>query len=63
MGLRRLAGGCDDKDSCPGIWEDDRYPGDVIIVGVDLDPAPVRLGPGERAVRLERGIVDNAGLV
>lgn len=60
MGLRRLAGGCDDGDTCPGIWLDDQQPDEMIVVGLDLNPSPVLLGPGERAVKLRRETVREA---
>jgi len=52
MTLRRLATECKDADICPGVWDDDQRPTDVIVVGDVLDPSPVPLGDGEMAVRL-----------
>lgn len=63
MGLRRLAGVCDDGDTCPGIWVDDQHPDELIVIGIDLDPSPVLLGPGERAVQLRREIVRDGARV
>jgi hypothetical protein len=60
MGLRRLSGQCEDIETCPGVWEADQYPDDVIVVGELLEPSPVPLGPGEGAVRLSRHVVCDA---
>ncbi|MGH3684575.1 MAG: hypothetical protein ACRDRU_23380 [Pseudonocardiaceae bacterium] len=65
MVLRRVATDemCKDGYTCHGVWVDDD-PGmeDVVIVGEDLDPSPVPLGAGERAVRIRRQIVQSASL-
>lgn len=60
MALRQLSCSCLDKITCPGVWEDDEYPEDVIGVGKLLDPSPVPLGPGEGAIRLPRQVVRDA---
>ncbi len=62
MALRRLAGGCMDVESCPGIWVDDQHPDHVLVVGVALEPSPVPLGPGEAVVRLPRQTVHDASI-
>lgn len=56
MALKRLSGHCDDDVvTCPGVWEDDERPDDIVIVGDLVDPAAAPdLGPGEGAVRLRR---------
>ena len=54
MSIRKLAGLCEDRKSCSGVWEDDRSPEDAIIVGQLLEPSPVSLGPGEAAIRLSK---------
>ncbi len=65
MVLRRVATDelCKDGYTCHGVWVDDD-PGmaDVVIVGEDLDPSPVPLGTGERAVRIRRQIMQSANL-
>lgn len=65
MVLRRVATDelCKDGYTCHGVWVDgDRGMEDVVIVGEDLDPSPVPLGTGERAVRIRRQIVQSANL-
>mgnify|MGYP000243863705 CR=1 FL=1 len=62
MAVRRLAGVCEDKKTCPGVWTDDGYPEDVIVVSEQLEPSPVPLGAGEAAVRVRRQIVHEARL-
>lgn len=70
MGLRNLTGGdddlCKDKLTCPGVWGDDEGEAlaveDAIVIGELLDPSPVPLGPGERAVRLRRSVLRQADL-
>ncbi|MGH3915535.1 MAG: hypothetical protein ACRDTC_19325 [Pseudonocardiaceae bacterium] len=65
MALRRVAGDelCKDGYTCQGVWvDDDPDVEDVVIVGDDLDPSPVPLGTGERAVRIRRRIVQSANL-
>lgn len=65
MVLRRVASDeeCKDGYTCPGVWvDDDPDIQDVVIVGVDLDPSPLPLGAGERAVRIPREIVQRANL-
>ncbi|MGH3854248.1 MAG: hypothetical protein ACRDR6_12300 [Pseudonocardiaceae bacterium] len=57
MAIRRLSDACEDGLSCPGIWEDDALPEDVIVVAALLDPSPVPLGPGECAILLPRRVV------
>lgn len=65
MALRRVATDetCKDGYTCSGVWADED-PGteDIVIVGKDLDPSPVPLGTGERAVRIRRQIVQGADL-
>ena len=61
MVLRQLAGSCDDKTTCPGVWVDDQAPDVVIVVGERLESSPVPLGSGEVAVRLRREIIHDAG--
>jgi hypothetical protein len=51
-----------DGDTCPGVWVDDQYPDDVIVVGILLASSPVPLGPGETAVRLCRRTLADANL-
>lgn len=63
MALRQLSCSCLDKITCPGVWEDDDCPEDVIAVGMLLDPPPVPLGPGERAIRLPRQVLRDARIV
>jgi hypothetical protein len=60
MALRRLAGGCEDVKSCPGVWQDDENQDNVIIVGRDLDVAPIPVGAGESAVTLRWQIIREA---
>lgn len=63
--LRRVATDelCKDGYTCPGVWvDDDPNIRDVVIVGEDLDPSPVPLGTGERAIRIRREIVQSANL-
>jgi hypothetical protein len=63
MALRRLSGYCNCKDAietCPGLWEEDQMPEDVIAVGTLLDPSPVLLGEGEVAIRLPRLVIRDA---
>lgn len=63
--LRRVATDelCKDGYTCHGVWVDDGPDvEDVVIVGADLDPSPVPLGAGERAVRIRRQIVRSANL-
>jgi hypothetical protein len=60
MAIRRLSDTCEDGITCPGIWEDDEFPEDVIAVAPLLDPSPVPLGPGEGAIRLPRRVVREA---
>ncbi|MGQ0773936.1 MAG: hypothetical protein ACT4NY_05890 [Pseudonocardiales bacterium] len=65
MVLRRVATDelCKDGYTCHGVWvDDDPGIGDVVIVGEDLDPSPVPLGTGERAIRIRRRIVQSANL-
>ncbi len=65
MALRRVATDelCKDGYTCPGVWvDDDPDIEEVVIVGDDLDPSPVPLGAGERAVRIRRQIVQSAKL-
>ncbi|MGB6164693.1 MAG: hypothetical protein WCF33_03435 [Pseudonocardiaceae bacterium] len=65
MVLRRVATDelCKDGYTCHGVWvDDDSGTADVVIVGEDLDPSPVPLGTGERAVRIRRQIVQSANL-
>jgi hypothetical protein len=66
MALRRVATEpeqCKDGYTCPGIWVDDDPDIDqVVIVGKDLDPSPVPLGPGERAIRIRRKMLRNVDL-
>ncbi|MGH3821562.1 MAG: hypothetical protein ACRDRA_01765 [Pseudonocardiaceae bacterium] len=42
--------------------DDDPDIEDVVIVGDVLDPSPVPLGAGERAIRIRRRIVKSANL-
>lgn len=60
MAIRRLSDSCQDKITCPGVWEDDEYPEDVMVVGKILDYSPVPLGPGEGVMRLPRRVVREA---
>lgn len=60
MTLRQLAGQCDDKTTCPGVWIDDDQPDDAIIVGAHLVRSPVPLAPGEVAVRLSVQLLRDA---
>ncbi|MGH3793536.1 MAG: hypothetical protein ACRDRT_00660 [Pseudonocardiaceae bacterium] len=62
MTLRRLSVDetCKDGYTCPGVWADEGE--EVIIVGEVLDPSPVPLAPGERAVRLRRQVIRDAHL-
>lgn len=65
MGLRRVATDelCKDGYTCHGVWvDDDPAIEDVVIVGAELDPSPVPLGTGERAIRIRRQIVQRANL-
>lgn len=65
MVLRRVATDelCKDGYTCHEVWaDDDPDIDDVVIVGDDLDPSPVPLGTGERAVRIRRQIVQSANL-
>jgi len=66
MALRRVATEpepCKDGYTCPGVWvDDDPDVDEVVIVGKDLDPSPVPLGPGERAIRIQRQMLQNANL-
>ena len=65
MALRRVATDelCKDGYTCPGVWvDDDPDIENVVIVGEDLDPSPVALGIGERAIRIRRRIVQSASL-
>jgi hypothetical protein len=62
MALRQLAGQCDDKTTCPGVWIDEDQPDEVIIVGAHLVQAPVPLGPGEVAVRLSIQLLQDTRL-
>lgn len=62
MALRRLTDDpCEDGKTCPGVWQDDRYPDELIFVGRDVGSL-VPLGPGEAAVRLGRRLFVEAGL-
>lgn len=58
--LRRVSGECQDVTTCPGVWVDASE--NVIVVGAVLEPSPVPLGPGERAVRLPRRLLVDADL-
>jgi hypothetical protein len=60
MAIHRLTPLCEDKITCPGVWRDDQCPGEMIVVGEEVDPALVPLGPGERAVRISVRIVSDA---
>jgi hypothetical protein len=61
MALRRLFGDREDEiETCPGLWEEDQMPEDVIAVGTLLDPSPVPLGEGEVAIRLPRQVIVDA---
>lgn len=60
MAMRLLATECEDKFTCPGVWEDDADPGNVIVVGHVVDACPVPLGDGEIAVRLRRETIARA---
>lgn len=60
MAIRQLSGLCEDRISCPGVWEEDEYLEDVIMVGTLLDPSPVPVGPGKVAIRLHRRVVGDA---
>ncbi len=63
--LRRVATDelCKDGYTCYGVWVDDDPDIDhVVIVGKDLDPSPVPLGTGERAIHIRRQIVKSANL-
>lgn len=62
MTLRRLASECENRWSCPGVWEDDSDPDQVIIVGEVLEPSPVPLSLGEVAVRLRRQTIRDSGV-
>lgn len=61
MAIRRLSGDCKDADwTCPGIWEDDDYPEDFVVVGPLFDPSRVPLGPDEGVIRISRQLVRDA---
>ncbi len=64
MALRRLTRDEQSKDgfTCPGVWEEEQHPEGVVVVGELLEPSPVPLGPGERAVRLPRHVLRDADL-
>lgn len=62
MAFRMLATQCKSGKTCPGDWADDENPEDIVVIGVNLDPSPVPLGPGEAAVRLRRQTVRDADL-
>ncbi|MDP8929532.1 MAG: hypothetical protein M3O70_13415 [Actinomycetota bacterium] len=64
MALRRLTRDerCKDGFTCPGVWEEEQRPEGVVVVGELLEPSPVPLGPGERAVRLPRQVLRDADL-
>lgn len=53
---------CKDGYTCPAVWANEKDPSDVMIVGVVLDPSPVPLAPGERAVRIPRQVIKDANL-
>lgn len=61
MAIRQLSRDCfEDDGSCPGVWDDDEYPEDVMAVGKLLDPSPVPLGEGEVAIRIPRRVIVDA---
>lgn len=61
MAIRQLSGDCfEDDGSCPGVWDDDGCPEDVVAVGKLLDPSPVPLGEGEVAIRIPRRVITDA---
>ena len=65
MALVRVSVGpnCLDGDTCHGVWVDNEQdPEYALVVGEDLDPAPIPLAQGERVVRLRRVILHNANL-
>ncbi|MGH3866818.1 MAG: hypothetical protein ACRDQ4_11895 [Pseudonocardiaceae bacterium] len=65
MVLRRVTTDemCKDGYTCHGVWvDDDPNIEDIVIVGADLDPSPVPLGAGERAIRIKRQVVQSASL-
>lgn len=56
-------GDCQGKITCPGVWIDNEHdPEYAIVVGQLIDPAPMSIAPGERAVRLRRTIIRNANI-
>ncbi len=64
MALRRLTRDemCKDGFTCPGVWEEEQRPEGLVVVGELLEPSPVPLGPGERAVRLPRQVLRDVDL-
>lgn len=60
MALVRIAGGeapCGPSFTCPGVWIDDEDPEYAVVVGYGIEPAPIPLAPGERAVRVRRALL------
>lgn len=60
MGYRLVVSECRDKTTCPGVWADEDDGDAVVVVGEVLEPSPVPLGAGERAVRLRMSTLREA---
>lgn len=54
---------CKDTFTCPSVWRDSDDPEYAVVVGNVLDPSPVPVGAGERAVRLRVQTLVDARLV
>jgi hypothetical protein len=60
MALRQVAGGCDDIQTCPGVFEEGD---DVVVQGYEIGVetrAQLRFGADESAVRLPRKLILDA---